>query len=186
MAVMKAASDSEKRRLKVVGGTSCKPGCHSCCHRHVEITVAEAAIMVVHLRATGEWGRARKAAKDLADLSRSCSPDSWFKMKIRCPALSDAGMCSVYSVRPPACSVHFVSSPPSGCDPWSSEQTGFDPVDMLDVYVKSQLAIREELPKGGIMSMTLPLPIALLIADRVSVRTDLNFEQAMSLIWLET
>lgn len=182
---MQAAAGAEKRRLRMAGGDSCKPGCHSCCHRHVEITVAEGAVIVAHLRSSGAWGAVRKAAKALADLSKDCSPDSWFKMKVRCPVLSDDGMCSAYPVRPPSCSTHFVTSHPSGCDPWSPEKD-FSPVDMSDLYVVSQMALRDSIPAGGIMGMTLPLPLALLVADRVAIRTDLNFEQAMSLIRSET
>ncbi len=185
MAVMQAAADSDKRRLRVVGGGSCKSGCHSCCHRHVDVTVGEAAVMVSHLRQTGGWADVRRAAKALADTSRTCSPDSWFKMKTRCPVLREDNTCAAYPVRPPACSLHVVTSDPAGCDPWGHESVKFEPVDMSDLYLASQLSIRESLPKGGIMSMTLPLPLALLLADRVVVRKDLSFEQAMSLIWLE-
>ncbi len=185
MAVLQAASSSERRRLHMVKEASCKPGCHSCCHRMIEVTVAEAAVIVAHLRSSGGWGRARASASALADRARECSSDSWFKMKVRCPVLTDDGMCGAHDVRPPACAVHFVTSSPSACDPWSSEP-GFDPVDLSDVYLESQAAIREAIPAGGIMSMVLPLPLALLMADRVAVRTDLTFEQAMEMMARET
>ncbi len=185
MAVLRAASSSEKRRLRMADPVSCKPGCSSCCHRLMEITVGEAAVIVSFLRNAGDWKRVRAAASSLAGRARECSADAWFKMKTRCPILTDDGMCGAYQVRPPACAVHFVTSDPSSCDPWSS-QTGFAPVDMSDVYLESQVQIGRAVPRGGIMSMTLPLPLALLLADRVAVRTDLTFEQAMEMMARET
>ncbi len=183
---MQAAADSEKRRLAMVPRDRCAPGCHSCCHRSVEVTVAEATVMVAHLRWSGVWKPVRKACEALAERARTTSPDAWFKMKTRCPVLADDGRCSAYSVRPPACSVHFVTSDPALCDPWSSRAGEYSPVELRDVYALSQERIREALPEGGIMSMVLPLPIALLLADRVAVRTDLSYEQAIELIGRET
>lgn len=181
MAILQAAATSERRRLHMAEATSCSPGCHSCCHRMIELTVAEAAVMVAHLRESGEWKRVRGAASSLAGRARECSSDSWFKMKTRCPVLTDDNMCGAHEVRPPACSVHFVTSNPSACDPWSSEPD-FRPVDMSAVYLEAQAHIAGSVRKGGIMSMVLPLPLALLLADRVAVRTDLTFEQAMEMM----
>jgi len=185
MAVLQAAASSEKRRLRMAETTSCSPGCNSCCHRLIEITVGEAAVIVAHLRESGDWKRVRAAASSLAGRARECSADTWFKMKTRCPVLGEDGMCSAYAVRPPACSVHYVTSDPSCCDPWSSEP-GFAPVDMSDLYLESQARIGRAIPPGGIMSMALPIPLALLLADRVAVRTDLTFEQAMEMMVRET
>ncbi len=182
---MAASSSSEKRRLRMADGVPCAPGCHSCCHRMVEITVAEAAVMVCHLRSTGEWKRVRESAAALAPAAREMSPDSWFKSRTRCPVLSEDGTCSAYRVRPPACSSHFVTSDPSSCDPWST-RPGFSPVDMSAVYLESQAAIARAVPPGGIMSMSLPIPLALLLADRVAVRTDMTVEQALEVIARET
>lgn len=186
VAVMQAAADSEKRRLSMLPRDRCVPGCHSCCHRTVEVTVAEATVVVDHLRRAGSWKPVRKACEELAERARTVSPDAWFKMKTRCPVLADDGRCSAYAVRPPACSVHFVTSDPSLCDPWSSSAGEYSPVELRDVYALSQERIREALPDGGIMTMVLPLPIALLLADRVAVRTDLSYEQAIELIGRET
>jgi Fe-S-cluster containining protein len=185
MAMLQAASSSEKRRLHMTEATTCSPGCHACCHRMMEVTVAEATVMVTYLRASGGWKRVREAASGLAGRARECSADSWFKMKTRCPVLTDDGMCGAHEVRPPACSVHFVTSDPAACDPWSSE-TDFRPVDMSSVYLEAQARIGESIPPGGIMSVVLPLPLALLLADRVAVRTDLTFEQAMEMMARET
>ncbi len=185
MAILQAAASSERRRLHMVKEASCTPGCHSCCHRLIEVTVAEAAVVVARLRTSGGWKRVRAAAASLAGRARECTGDSWFKMKIRCPVLTDDGMCGAHDVRPPACAVHFVTSPPASCDPWSSEP-GFEPVDLSDVYLESQVEIRKAVPAGGIMSMVLPLPLALLLADSIAVRTDLTFEQAMEMMARET
>jgi len=184
MAVLQAAASSERRRL-TMARSPCAPGCHSCCYRHIETTVAEAAVMVAALRASGDWVRVRAAAKALAGLARECPPDTWFKMRTRCPVLSDDGRCSAYAVRPPTCSVHLVTSDPSACDPWSPDPS-FEPLDLSEVYLESQLAVKRAVPPGGIMAVVLPLPLALLLADRVAVRTDLTFEQAMEMMARET
>jgi hypothetical protein len=185
MAMLQAASTAEKRRLHMVQAASCAPGCHSCCYRLIEITVGEAAVIVAHLRESGDWKRVRAAASSLAGRARECSSDTWFKMRTPCPVLADDGMCGAHAVRPPACAVHFVTSDPASCDPWSPEP-GFAPVDMSDVYLESQARIGQSIPPGGIMSMALPMPLALLLADRVAVRTDLTFEQAMEMMVRET
>lgn len=185
MAVLQAVSSSEKRRLHLAKAASCAPGCHSCCYRLIEITVGEAAVIVSHLRESGDWKRVRAAASSLAGRARECSADTWFKMRTPCPVLTKDGACSAYAVRPPACAVHFVTSDPASCDPWSSEP-GFSPVDMSDIYLESQATIGQAIPPGGIMSMALPIPLALLLADRVAVRTDLTFEQAMEMMVRET
>lgn len=122
------------------------------------------------------------AAEALAESARTLSADAWFKMKTRCPVLDGQDMCSAYGVRPPACSTHFVLSDPDCCDPWSATGSEYVPADLKDVYVDSQRRIRESLPSSGIMSMVLPLPLALLVADRIAVRTDMSVEQALDLI----
>lgn len=179
--MLQAASSSEKVRLRMAEATSCTPGCHSCCHRMIELTVAEAAVMVSYLRAAGDWKRVRETASSLSGRAREGDSDTWFKMKTRCPVLREDNMCGAHAVRPPACSVHFVMSDPAACDPWSSEPD-FRPVDMSAVYLESQAHIAKSIPSGGIMSMVLPLPLAILLADRVAVRTDLTFEQAMEIM----
>jgi len=182
---MQAASDSEKRRLTMAPRDSCTPGCSSCCHRMIEVTVAEATVVVQDLRSQGLWKKVREACESVADLARTGSSESWFKMRTRCPVLSDDGRCSAHRVRPPACAVHFVTSDPGLCDPWSTGSGTYSPVVLRDVYSLAQERIREALPEGGIMNMTLPLPLALLLADRVAVRTDLSYEQAIEVIGRE-
>jgi len=185
MAVMEASASSEKRRLRMAERAPCSPGCHSCCFRMVEITVAEAAVMVFHLRASGGWKRVRAASSSLAVASREMNADTWFKSRTRCPVLSEDGTCSAYAVRPPACSAHLVTSSPDACDPWSSEPE-YAPVDLSAVYLEAHAAISRAVPPGGIMSMSLPIPLALLLADRVAIRTDLTLEQALEIIARET
>ncbi len=107
-------------------------------------------------------------------------------MKVRCPVLTDDGMCSAHSVRPPTCSTHLVTSRPGGCDPWSPTGAEYKPLDLSRVYVESQVRIRQSLPEGGIMGMVLPLPLALLVADRVAIRTDLTLDQALDIVSRET
>lgn len=187
MAVMEAASASERRRLKVVPSVSCRPGCNGCCSRHVEVTVAEAAVMVLWLRRRGLWDGVKRAAEEQASLARRTPPDAWFKMNIKCPALSrEDGTCAAHQVRPPSCSTHYAASDPAACDPWVSSEREYLPVDFTDIYVDSQKSIRDTLKADGILLLQLPMSLALLLADRVAAGAAKSYEEAVSIMRDET
>lgn len=180
---MEAAAASEKRRLTVRQDVRCRPGCSACCSRYLEVTVAEAMVVVEHLRQAGRLRAVLDAARSQVQAVRQTPQNAWFKLNIPCPVLDPSTrLCSAYPVRPPACSTHHAVSDPSACEPWSSSDQPFMPVDFADVFMESQRRVLGATEADGILRMQLPMPVALLLADRASRVSDLNYEQAVDLI----
>lgn len=181
---MEAASSTDKRRLRVYGRSiSCKPGCHGCCKRYLTVSLAEAMVMHDHLKKRGQWEQVRQEADDQYRRYGRVTDLVWFKMNISCPVLDrDTGMCRAHQVRPPACAAHFATSDPDLCDPLSTAGGEYRPVEMRDVVEKFRNELSESLAEHGILQMRLPLPVALLMAERISVRSGMSLEQAISLI----
>lgn len=185
-ALMETARKAEVRRLMVYGDKiPCRAGCSGCCSRYLTASLAEAVIMYVHLRESGLWDAVRRRAEELMPLVRSASPVAWFKMNKKCPVLDESGMCSGWAVRPAACSVHFVTSDPSLCDPWSSRSAPYVPLEFDDLFDAFQKSAEAGLEKNGILALQVPLPVGLLMAERISVRSGLSLDKAVSLIFNE-
>lgn len=139
------AFDSLENSLSAEGKTiSCRSGCTYCCYHYVAVSFAQGIVIVDYLykrkgllkqflnnyetwringvSMTDEIDRIRIHAlassipthqimEDTRDLSRR-----YFKTYIRCPFLVD-DKCSIYSVRPLACSGHHSVSQPDCCAP---------------------------------------------------------------------
>lgn len=187
MAMMGAAEKSAKRRLAVYSNTiTCKKGCDGCCSRMVHITIAEAVVIQEHVQKTGKWSEVRARAITMATVVKVANPVSWFKMNFKCPILDPAAKtCLAYEVRPAPCSVHFVTSDPNLCDPWSTSGGGYQPVEMEDVYEESSRKIESKVDGHGILAFKLPLPVALLLAERIKHRKGLSSQEVMSFIFNE-
>jgi Fe-S-cluster containining protein len=183
MAVLAAADLSERRKLTMAPQPRCSRACNGCCSRHLEVTVAEASVVVSHLKGRGGWREVRDEAKAQVPVAKVTPPSAWFKLNIKCPVLDrGTGLCRAHPVRPPACSTHYATSDPSACDPWSSSQSEYRPVVLGDVFAEAQKEIRSGLASDGILTLQLPMPVALLMADRVSLRSGLSYDEAISLI----
>jgi Fe-S-cluster containining protein len=187
MAMMDAAEKSTKRRLAVHSSTiACKKGCDGCCSRMVYVTIAEAVILQEHVQKEGKWPEVRARAISTATVAKVANPVSWFKMNFKCPVLDpETKSCLAYKVRPAPCSVHFVTSDPALCDPWSTSGGDYLPLDMDDVYEEASKRIESKIDGHGILAFRLPLPIALLFAERIKHRRGLTSQEVMSFIFNE-
>lgn len=185
IAVSDAAERSSMRRLTMYSDSvPCRSGCDGCCSRLTRVTVAEAILMYEHLLQDGTWSGVRAAAVEQAPEANKASPVSWYKMNIKCPALRD-GRCAAYPVRPIACSTHFVQSEPSACDPWSANVGAFRTLDFRDIAMEETTRLIDSLEPYGVLQIELAIPVALLLAERISVQSGLSLEQTISLFFNE-
>lgn len=162
------AAKATRRSLTMYGrAVPCRAGCHGCCKRLIFVTLAEAVVMFASLKKQRKWPEVRARALAVLPASKH-APESYFRMGIECPVLDPGSKtCTAYSVRPSPCSTHFVLSHPSMCDPWSAKGGNFTPVDMEDLHEEFQKVIASELDPRGILSIRMPLPMALLLAEKV-------------------
>lgn len=186
-AVSETAHKAASRRLTMYGQeVPCKPGCSGCCSRLVPVTVAEAVIIYERLVSDGTWKevglRAREQWRDASTSQRL----SWFKSNRKCPVLDPAtNRCLAYGVRPTFCSTHFVTSSPELCEPWSTASGEFKPLDFDDLNTEFRTKLMEVVSAFGILGYEMPLPTALLFAERISVQTGMDFHDLLSLMLQE-
>jgi Fe-S-cluster containining protein len=184
VAMMDAAQKAAIRRLNVLKEKCpCKPGCSACCSRLVHISVAEALIIYEHLRKNKSWESVREIALSQYKTASTVNETAWFKMNNSCSVLDpNTKMCRAYSVRPTPCSVHFVTSDPSVCDPWSLSNGSFEKADFPEIHAEFMKTIVGELSGRGVLELRLPMPAALLFAERVQVQKGFTAEQIISFI----
>jgi hypothetical protein len=187
LAMMDAAEKASKKRLAVYGDkVRCKAACDGCCSRLVYLTVAEATVVQEHLAKTGQWPEVRARAVVLATTVKSANSVSWFKMNLKCPVLDEEKKtCRAYAVRPTPCSVHFVSSDPALCDPWSTKGGDYRPVEMVDVHEDFVRRMEGELDGHGILALRIAMPLALLLAERIKYQRGMSVQEVMSLVYNE-
>lgn len=140
---LQASVSAEGRQI------SCLKGCTFCCHHYVSVSLAQGMVIVAHLYRRNdllkqfldryeEWrGKAGVIAEEIDDIRNRALASStpiarvikdtrplstrYFEANIRCPFLVD-GLCSIYPVRPLACSGHHSVSPPEWCAPDSQQK----------------------------------------------------------------
>jgi len=90
----------------------CKKGCAFCCHINIDMTLAEAEVIVQYCKdndiAINE--KLLEIQKSLTIQQRNAHKDN------RCAFLSPDNTCSIYEVRPLACRKYIVASKPKHCD----------------------------------------------------------------------
>lgn len=90
---------------------SCKRGCHACCRINVDISEAEAIVIADYCQEHDiqiPKGYLQKQLEyDEMAVSRSSVASCIFLKE---------GECSIYAVRPAACRIYHVASPPEMCD----------------------------------------------------------------------
>ncbi len=175
------------RRLQVYGQkVPCKSGCSGCCSRLNVITVAEALMMYEHLLKTKEWSEVAKKAREQFQDVKDANPLSWFKQNRKCPVLDQTtNKCTAYSVRPSTCATHFVTSNPSMCDPWNTKPGKYEPIDFTDLHVQFRMKLMEHTSAYGIMELELPIPTALLLAERISIQSGMEPNDVLALMYQE-
>lgn len=181
LAVLDASSTASAERLKK--DYPCKARCHACCFRMVRLTIAEAMVIYSYLVEIGQWGEVHDLTVDQLKISKNVDPTAWFKMRIECPILDrTTKLCRAYKVRPPFCSTHFVKSSPEVCDPWYVGSEKYESDYMEKIFEKAMIRIGESIQGNGILGMELPIQSALLLAERVSIKSGLSFEQILKII----
>lgn len=182
--MIEAGVESSKRRLTVLKDAPCKKGCSGCCRRMITVTVAEAIVIQDYLEKAGSWDDVLKKCLGMLSRVRDANPVSWFRMNVECPVLHEDS-CRAYVVRPAACSVHFALSGPALCHPWATEPGEYAPVELEDVFERFQKVLRSSVDAHGILSVSLPLPAALVMADRVRHQPNLSPEALIRLLFNE-
>jgi len=184
VAMMDAAQKASIRRLNVLkNDCPCKPGCSSCCSRLIHISVAEALIIYNYLQKGNSWTSIRETALSQYKLASITSDIAWFKMNSPCAILDPTTKtCRAYSVRPTPCSVHFVTSNPDICDPWSVSDGEFKKADFPKIHEKFMDVVSRELSGRGVLELRLPMPAALLFAEKIQTQNNLTAEQIVGFI----
>lgn len=184
--MMEVSHKAEHRKLTLYrdNPVKCAKGCNYCCSRLPIITIAEATIIYDYLYTNKKWFDKKEKIKEQAKLANDINYVAWFKMNNKCSLLEN-NLCSVYPIRPPFCSTHFVTSNPDLCDPWSSSPGKFALVNMDDVLEEFNKKISEKIDQYGIFKMSFPLPIALLISERIQHQSKLKIHEVIKLIFNE-
>jgi Fe-S-cluster containining protein len=187
LALMDTAARADNRRLRMYKDEiPCKPACSGCCSRLIEITMSEAVLIYEHLKKEGVWQEVKKIAKSQLPLIKDAKPLAWFKMNLKCPVLNlTTQLCQAYPVRPATCSIHFVKSDPVMCDPWGQKSGPFLPIDFSDLYLQFRKRTTEYTEGFGILSLELPIQVALLLAEKINTLSGLSEEQVVSLVFNE-
>lgn len=180
IAVMSAAQAATSKSL-TVKGVACKQGCYACCQRYLMISVAEAMLVVEYAKSNGKWEKMKKSAEDQRNLALEVKPAVWFKLGIECPVLSN-GKCMAYPVRPLACSSHFVASPPEACSTDSTSMARYRPIMMPDVQIKFAEEFDKIIGMRSILRARAPISIALMVAEKVSIGVNMDFDETVSAI----
>jgi Fe-S-cluster containining protein len=183
IALIDTALQSVVLQMKLKDKLSCKPGCSGCCCRYAQISVAEAVIIYDCLKSSKKWPDVQRRAKEQTSLIKDVEPLSWLKLNIKCSILDPVtNLCLAYKVRPAICSTHFVTSKPEVCDPWSHESSQFLTYDMNNLYFKFKSRLESVIDGFGVFGMYFPIPLALLLAEKISVHSGMDISQVISII----
>ena len=156
---------------------SCKKGCNDCCKLLCTCTFAEALLIADTLlrRSDEEWDawlpKLRAAAQE-ADFPE-VDNDTYFKKKVPCVFLKD-GACSIYEIRPAACRLHYVLTPPENCSPDAPtikiQSPDFRPLEQMIWKVSKQ--VLDESFGGKMAMMAGPLPLMVMAVALVLLKED--------------
>ncbi len=146
--VAEAVSEIESGKKRI----SCRAGCSHCCYLLVEISWAEAVELahwvieqeephrtqlIARVKANAEEARTvfEKSKKDArygapvfddeAELSQKSYDRYFFDQSRPCPFLEN-DRCTAYAVRPSACRMHVVTSPPILCSREVKDEKGYE------------------------------------------------------------
>jgi len=102
---------------------SCTRGCIGCCHQLVLIDLIEAFAIADHVLKKGFVTRALlQTLLDHAEMQNDGTRGKWFESATPCAFLDpETKDCRVYDVRPMACRMYYVISPPENCWPGAKD-----------------------------------------------------------------
>jgi Fe-S-cluster containining protein len=163
VAMVAAALQAAAFRLRTPQ-IACKPKCSACCKRFMVVTLAEALVLVDHLKKNGKWTRVAAAAEEQRLIE--ANPVSWYKMGLACPLLCQ-DMCDAYQVRPVMCSAHFVTSSPEACSPTSTSFNRFHADECAEALATFAKAFDAAVGGEGSLRARVPMAVALLVAEKL-------------------
>lgn len=165
-------------------GSSCKPGCNSCCSLVIEVTLAEAFAIAEHILNDLVLSSAlprvmEKFYDQLAILSKEgMSKRNYFLRRKPCAFLNTGtGLCSIYKVRPAGCRTYVAVSDPAKCSPDSKE-----PVKRHNNNDLNMAAIGEfnhSLRQQGLPDGLYPMQVAVLWALKILGQGDRGLHEAL-------
>jgi Fe-S-cluster containining protein len=112
-----ATSELEGREI------TCKKGCGSCCHLHVDVTSHEAEVILERCKEEGiaiDWLRVKKQSRR--------NMDTWKNLRMnyrRCVFLSGDNQCKIYSFRPAKCRLMLSVDDPIKCKDYDGGHVQF-------------------------------------------------------------
>jgi len=183
-ALAEKAAQAEKYILYGGVNPPCRKGCSSCCYQLIHVLIAEAIIIYEYLKTQKQWQAVRERARAQFEfLKDNPHPIVWFKMGKQCPVLDpETKTCMAYSTRPIACAIHFVLSNPKTCDPYYTGGEEYQALDFNNLFNEFRDIVDKNVAGFGILGMELPLPVALLLSERISIQSGVSLEKAVSLI----
>lgn len=186
MRVSRSASESafERRAVQVRPSTLCCPGCAFCCCWPTSISILEGMDIYFHLRDSRRWTlalqeRVRAGADSVTGLTYSV----WLHSAIPCVFLDKTQRCEIYEARPLLCRVALSNGNPEDCKPHNmSAASGI--LHRTEVMAIFQNAERSILQKYNIEYHTMPIPTAILAAERIG-SGELELWQAGAAVFAE-
>lgn len=147
---------------------ACKKGCHHCCYHPVVITLLEGLSLYYWLKDNHLWTTSlRDKLIEHSTKTWHLSFEVWFMSLIRCPLLSDDGLCTAYESRPFPCRVVYSTGDPHYCHP---HRMGDDTQILSRRELFETLAVTETeiLRRHRLPHFRLPLATSLLYAERIA------------------
>jgi len=160
----------------------CRSRCTGCCKRLIKITIAEAIIMLQSITDDEVRDKIIEKSKKLADLSLSSNNNTWFKMNIDCPMLSDDSLCQVYQVRPVLCSTRFSETHPHLCEPWCCSSKTNKAIDDVDTYKEFIRELENSGLSRNVLLQVLPIPAAIMASSIVMKTKWKEWEQVIKMM----
>jgi Fe-S-cluster containining protein len=180
--LIETAYKASLANAKIQQFVACRKGCDGCCHRMVQLTLAEAIILMDYLKDNGSWKTVLDKVNQYAEEYNFVDRDSWFKMRIPCPVLDiNTRQCMAHAVRPVFCSTHFAIGDSGPCDPWYTGEkpyTGFDRTEVVKDFYETVFSSSNP----HIFGMMLPVVSALIAAERMQETPDMNFEELVKIL----
>jgi len=187
---LRASVSAEGRQI------SCRKGCTFCCYHYVSVSLAQGMVIVAHLYRRKdrlkqfvdryeEWrekaepiaeaidgirNQALSSSTPIARVIEDTRPLStrYFQANIRCPFLVD-DLCSIYPVRPLACSGHHSVSPPEWCAPDSHQKPEIRRMTPDDRDLMRMIRVAD--PWLTLFELTLPTMVYRLLTEGSAAMT---------------